>query len=93
MNFVLGYLRRRASSKIYHEPRSVYVQHVLRMMETYLTSKLPRRADDQDERLCTDFVGERVVADRVGARRSELTGLAHELGQNREEERSSLAGT
>ena len=46
-----------------------------------------------DEWLRTDFVGERVVADWVGARRSELTGLAHELGQNREEERSSLART
>ena len=72
---------------------SVYVQQVLHMMETYLTSKFTRRADDQDERLRTNFVGERVVADRVGARSSELTGLAHELGQDREEERSSLART
>ena len=40
------------------------------MLETYLTGKLARRADNQDERLRTDFVSERVVADRVRARRS-----------------------
>jgi hypothetical protein len=49
---------------------------------SYLASELASRADDQHKRLSTNAIRERVVADGVGTRGSELTSLAHELGQD-----------
>jgi hypothetical protein len=60
---------------------------------SYLASELASRADDQHKRLSTNAVRERVVADGVGTRRSELTSLAHELRQDGDQEGSRLAGT
>jgi hypothetical protein len=57
-----------------------------------LASKLTCRAYDQDERLSTNPVSERVVADWIRTRGGQLASLAHELGQDRNKERSSLAG-
>jgi hypothetical protein len=58
-----------------------------------LAGKLSSRADDQDKRLSTNTVRERVVADGVGTRGSKLTSLAHELGQDGDQKGSRLAGT
>jgi hypothetical protein len=57
-----------------------------------LASKLAGGADDQHERLSADTVGRGIVAGRVRARSSKLTGLAHELGQDGKKESRSLAG-
>jgi hypothetical protein len=69
--------------------------NAVRTRKTYvedLAGELASRAHNQDEWLSTNTVGERVVANRVGARSSQLASLAHELGQDGNEEGTSLAG-
>jgi hypothetical protein len=56
-----------------------------------LAGKLAGGADDQHQRLSADAVSGGVVAGWVGARCSKLAGLAHQLGEDGQEEGSSLA--
>jgi hypothetical protein len=71
----------------------MYVSHAVGKSKTYLAGQLASRTNDQDKRLSTDTVRERVVADGIRTGSSQLASLAHELGQDRDEEGSSLAGT
>ena len=59
-----------------------------------LAAELTCRSDDEDEWLSTNRVGLSVEAvGQVGALGSKLLGLAHQLGETRDQEGGGLAGT
>ena len=57
-----------------------------------LCAKLTSGSDNEDQWLSTNTIVLLTLCN-VGTRSSELLGLAHQLGENRDEESSSLAGT
>lgn len=58
-----------------------------------LRSKLTGRADNKDQGLSTDTLANtKLECGRVRTRSSKLLGLAHQLGQNRNQKRGCLAG-
>jgi hypothetical protein len=59
-----------------------------------LAAELASRSNNKNQRLSTDAVTVRVEAvGKVGTRSSKLLGLPHELGEDRDQECCSLAGT
>lgn len=57
-----------------------------------LASQLSGGTNNEDKRLSTNLVGQRVVAGGVRARSCELASLAHQLGEDGDEEGGCLAG-
>lgn len=57
-----------------------------------LARQLASGADDENERLGTNSVSQRIVSRRVGAGCRKLASLAHQLGEDGKQECSSLAG-